>query len=169
MYYKPSIEGFFMGLQFRTGDVTDITSGIVIHGTNCCGGFGSGVAGAIRKKWPTVRDEFLKNVKHSDVDKQAQLGTIQTVKISDNLFVVNCYTQKYFGNDGKIYASTTAIEKCLEHVKTLSKSLQLPIYSVKLGSGLGGLSWNDDVLPIFENIFSDEKNINVIIMDINKT
>ena len=42
-------------------DITTVEEGVVLHGCNCSGGFGSGVAGAIRKKWPDVYEMFKEN------------------------------------------------------------------------------------------------------------
>lgn len=135
-------------IEFIKGDITSVTNGLVIHGTNCSGAFGSGVAGAIRVKWPIVYEVF----KDYPPGKHL-LGEFVPVKINDDLHVANCYTQLFFGSDGKRYASPEAIKKSLTSAYSYAKkhgikSISLP----KIGAGLGGLSWEDEVFPIVEHI-----------------
>lgn len=90
-----------------TGDVTAPIKGIIGHGVNCQGVMGSGVALAIRNKFPKVYTEYLAlcaRTKPEDL-----LGTTQLVKITDDLYVANMFTQLNFGGDGKVYASLDAV------------------------------------------------------------
>lgn len=41
-------------------DITTATRGIVVHGVNCQGVMGSGVALAIRTKWPQIFESYKK-------------------------------------------------------------------------------------------------------------
>ena len=45
-------------LKYIKGDITEIESGIICQQTNCQGVMGSGLAKAIRDKWPKVFDEY---------------------------------------------------------------------------------------------------------------
>ena len=45
-----------VGLTVVKGDLLSVTEGVIAHGVNCRGAFGSGVAGAIARKFPWVRD-----------------------------------------------------------------------------------------------------------------
>lgn len=129
-------------------DITTITIGIIAHGCNCSGGFGSGVAGAIKRKWPLVYEKY-----HQLVNGQNHklLGSCQLIEIvSKQLYVVNCFTQIFYGNDKKTYANIEAIDRCLEELYKYSEELNLPVYIPKIGCGLGGLNWDDDVKPLIE-------------------
>jgi len=65
-------------------DVTTVTKGVVAHGVNCQGAMGSGVAGAIRRKWPSVFIEYASY--HINLLNPAEaLGTVQTVKLKKML------------------------------------------------------------------------------------
>jgi O-acetyl-ADP-ribose deacetylase (regulator of RNase III) len=127
-------------IEYINDDITKVDHGLVIHGTNCSGGFGSGVAGAIRKKWPIVYKRFVENGKGSHL-----LGTFDPVKIHDDLIVANCYTQLNFGSDGKVYASIDAVWTALHRAyyyayNNCIESICMP----KIGCGLGGLHWEYD-------------------------
>lgn len=98
-----------------TGDVTAPIKGIIGHGVNCQGVMGSGVALAIRNKFPKAYQEYLQLC--SEKKPEELLGTTQLVQISDDLYVANMFTQLKFGHDGKVYASLDAIRSaCLDLV-----------------------------------------------------
>lgn len=144
-------------IEYVNSDITEVYSGLTIHGVNCQGAFGSGVAGAIRRKYPEVYEAFKK----CPTGKQ-MLGEFIPVNVDEypNLIIGNCYTQEYYGSDGKVYASLEAIRESL--TKAFLYATLNDIYSVnmpKIGAGLGGLNWNDvegvitDVYSNFSKIF----------------
>lgn len=139
-------------------DITTVTHGIIAHGVNCQGVMGSGVAGAIKQKWPTVYNEY-KAYCNTLLSPSEALGIVQTVHIADNLIVANCFTQLNYGRDGKKYASPEAIHEAFESLIDYSIYTNLPIYTPKIGCGLGGLSWEDDVQPILRLLMHKSRTI----------
>lgn len=138
-------------IEYVNADITTVTSGLVVHGTNCSGGFGSGVAGAIRRAWPIVYKTFCQYPPGSHL-----LGEFVPVKVSDTLIVGNCYTQLKFGNDGKRYASPEAIYASLTKAYQYASQNGIDeLIMPKIGSKLGGLSWTDEVEPIVNQLASD--------------
>lgn len=141
-------------------DLTTVTEGIVAHGCNCAGGFGSGIAYAIRNKWPIVYDHFKENGTGFRL-----LGTVDYVDISEELIVANCYTQELYGPPGMKYASYLAIEKCIKEVAEEAWMLKMDLYLPKLGCGLGGLNW-EEVSDVYEEVFSYYADVNIYVCDI---
>ena len=140
-------------IEYVNDDITKVYNGLIIHGTNCSGAFGSGVAGAIRKTWPEVYKRF----KNSPTGEE-MLGQFIPVEVSPLLTIGNCYTQLRYGNDGKVYASLTAIEKSLTEA-FLYATLN-DIYCVnmpKIGAGLGGLDWTD-VEAVVKKVYANFSN-----------
>lgn len=132
-------------MKLIKSDITQETSGLIVHGCNTVGGFGSGVAGAVRRKWPQVHKRF------SEVGTGLHLlGTIDIIKINDGLWVCNAYTQESCGNDGQRYASPEAIDMCLHKAFSWCYLNGQPLKAPMIGAGLGGLSWEDEVKPLFE-------------------
>jgi len=136
---------------------------VIMHGVNCQRVMKSGVAKALFTKWPQVKEEYMKLP-----DVHMVRGAAHPVKIQDKLYVVNCYTQKRYGYDGFIYAEVGAIEMGLEAAINLAIGLGVKtIYSPKIGCGLGGLDWEDDVQPVFEKAEQRYPQINITICDFN--
>lgn len=116
-------------------DITTVTEGVLINGVNCQQVMGSGVAKAYFTKWPQVREQYLIWGKN-----QVKLGKFDHVRIEqDKLYVANCWTQEYFGADGKMYADRDAILHSVTKAATFAKEKGLEIYTPWVGCGLGGL------------------------------
>jgi O-acetyl-ADP-ribose deacetylase (regulator of RNase III) len=134
-------------ITYVSGDVTNATQQVIMHGVNCAGAFGSGVAGAIKQKYPAVRDAYLA---HSP----KLLGTCQFVKLDDTVWV-NAFTQQNYGYDGRKYADMVAVGSCLVEVAEYMKNNNMTSIAMpKIGCGLGGLEW-DQVSILVEHLLKD--------------
>ena len=50
-------------MQIIEGDITLESSGLIIQGVNCQGAMGSGIALAIKNRWPEVYDAYKSHPK----------------------------------------------------------------------------------------------------------
>ncbi len=150
-------------IDYITKDLTTVEEGegVIYHGCNCVGGYGSGVAGAIRRKWPSAYEAFKENGVGEDL-----LGQVDLLLYSGQPVIANSYTQIHCGNDGKRYANPEAISSTLFHVAEYANIEGYDIYMPMVGCGLGGLSWEDEVLPIVEKVSSEYPELNIHICDI---
>jgi O-acetyl-ADP-ribose deacetylase (regulator of RNase III) len=136
-------------IKYVKGDITGAPQSVIAHGVNCSGGFGSGVAGAIKQKHPAIRDAYMA---HSP----RILGTCQFVSYQNQVWV-NAYTQQNYGNDGKQYASLEAIAECLVEINEYMHDLAITDIALpKIGCGLGGLDW-EDVKILVDGILEDHE------------
>jgi hypothetical protein len=156
-------------MNFLLKDITTVTRGIIAHGCNASGGFGSGVAGAIKRKWPMVAQA------HKDMGEGEDLmGLCHLINLSssaaDELWVANCYTQLLYRRPGdpsdKRYADCNAIEKCLTDVMTHASVYDLPVYIPPIGCDRGGLDFFQDLIPILIKIDAAFPNIELNVCDI---
>jgi O-acetyl-ADP-ribose deacetylase (regulator of RNase III) len=136
-------------IKVINGDLTAVEDGVILHGCNAQGVMGSGVAKALRDKYPEIFDPY-KKVCDSVTNKAELLGEIVPVVIEGtNVTVVNGITQINYGKDGKVYADLTAIRKAVVNTAlTFQEDIHLPA----IGSGLGGLDWDKEVLPLLRTI-----------------
>jgi len=134
-------------ISYIQGDVTEATEQVIAHGVNCTGHFGSGVAGAIKRKHPYVREQYLGL-------KQHVLGTCQFVNYNGAVWV-NAHTQQDKGYDGQQYADLEAVAECLNEIDNYMHENKLTSIAMpKIGCGLGGLKW-EDVEILVDGILSD--------------
>lgn len=149
-------------IEYIERDITTVGHGIIAHGTNCSMGFGSGVAGAIRKKWPNVYDHFMK------IPGATMLGKVDFINLdpfAECLWVANVYSQQSMGYDRKRYASPEAIASGMQQVIEHAVKFKLPVYMPRMGCGLGGLNWEADVLPIINQLAEQYPKIHIYVCD----
>jgi O-acetyl-ADP-ribose deacetylase (regulator of RNase III) len=139
-----------MSIEYIIGDITQETSGLIIHGCNCKGVMGAGIALAIRNKWPKVFKEYKSYLNKYGDDA---LGTLQIVKISDGLYIGNAFTQLTYGRNPEVkYADVHAIKLAVHQAVFFAGLYELELKSSAIGSSLGGLDWEQDVLPIYQDL-----------------
>lgn len=148
-----------MKINYVNGDLLTVADGLILHGVNCQHKFNAGIAKQIRIKYPEVYKTYMSSPKGTDM-----LGEFVPVAVSPWLTVGNCYTQEYYGNDGKIYANLTAIHQSL--TSAFLYAILNSIYRIsmpKIGAGLGGLKWQDvdEVIRNVYNNFSNDVQLNI--------
>lgn len=140
---------------YEEKDITTVENGVVAHGVNCQHAMGSGVALAIKNKWPVIYRAYMQITTE---DQLKMLGSAQMVEIVRNeLYVVNAFTQFTCGgqpSDGsrRKYATEEAIYSSLKQAFSLAKNENLTLYLPMLGAGLGGLLWDEEVVPQIESL-----------------
>lgn len=150
-------------IDYITKDLTTVKEGegVIYHGCNCAGAYGSGVAGAIRRKWPSAYEAFMENGVGKDL-----LGQVNILLFNGQPIIANAYTQLTYGSDGKSYADYVAIAKTLSQVAEYCDAAKIDLYMPKVGCGLGGLNWELEVRPIVEFVSKDFPELNIHICDI---
>jgi O-acetyl-ADP-ribose deacetylase (regulator of RNase III) len=142
-------------------DITQSDATLILHQVNCQHTMGSGVAKAIKTKWPRVYHDYM------SIEEQ-KLGMIQTVKVETNKYVVNMFAQDKYGYDGKRYTSYDALDKCLQQVAEFCRNEMIDYIAIpyNMSCDRGGASWNV-VLSLIENAFKDNF-INIEICEYKK-
>lgn len=126
----------------RKGNILD-AKGIILHQVNCQGVMGSGVAKAIKDKWPSAfagyRDWWSScgGPRHAD----EFLGDVYFSEHGD-VWVGHCFAQDRYGNDGFRYTSYDALDLCMKEVARVAP--QFPGADINfplIGCGTGGGHW----------------------------
>lgn len=153
-------------MQYIEKDITTVDFGIVAHGVNCQGAMGSGVAKAIKEKWPQIYVRYLQAG-----TGETMLGAVDLIDVkpdTDQLFVANCYTQLFYGNNGR-FANEDAIAQALDRVMQYAAYYNLPVYLPKIGAGLGGLDWEKEVEPIILWLDNIYRTVDIFVCTFNST
>jgi O-acetyl-ADP-ribose deacetylase (regulator of RNase III) len=148
------------------GDVTEpIGEGnkIIIHCCNDIFVMGSGVALAIKRKWPLVYKKYKEWR-----NQKPQLGDVQFVKVESNIAVGNILGQHGIGFiNGEPPIRYGAIDRALGRVGLIAKknnaSVHLPF---KMGADRAGGEWSKIEEMIKKNLC--EQDIEVIIYEFNQ-
>ncbi len=150
-------------IKYKIGDITEAEENIICHQVNCQGKMNSGVAKAIRKKWPVVYDKYITHCKILPDEKL--LGEIQIISLSYK-DIVNMFSQNLYGYDGKQYTSYDAFMRCLSQIKfnyDPQSEFTTIAFPYKIGCVRGGASW-----PIIQEMIETKmKDYNVTFYCIN--
>lgn len=134
-------------IEYRKGNLLDVTEGIIVHGCNAQGVMGSGVAKAIKDKYPGVYRRYVADLREGLVG----LGGVSWHTVSDYLIVASAVTQERYGWDtSSTYVNYVALAKCFSDVFMFAKHYNDTVYFPKIGAGLGGGDWN-----IIEQLIND--------------
>lgn len=127
-------------MKYVKGDLLSATKGLIVHGVNCQGVMGSGVALAIKNTYTKAYLEYLTFVQMYGPGR-ALLGMVQFVHVSKELVIANAFTQNTYGRDPKRYVSYEAIDTVFAELAEFCDP-NTPISMPKIGSGLGGGDWD---------------------------
>jgi len=117
------------------GNLLDTTVSAIAHGVNCQNTMGSGVAKALFTKWPEIKSKY-----HDFCNMNGpshRLSQVQAVNTDDKT-ILNCFTQEWYGYDGRKYVSYDAIYECFNFISQFYDEVAIP----KIGCGLAGGDWN---------------------------
>lgn len=162
-----------MSLRFELGDITKCDAEYICHQVNCQGAMGSGVAKAIKDKWPVVYEEYQEKFKTTrklvEIASDSKaikidellLGNIQTVLVSTNgKAVINMFAQEYYGYDGDQYTSYDAFWKCLNEIKNIVPKGSTIAFPSKIGCCRGGANWQV-ILTMISEVLESDYNVEI--------
>lgn len=158
-------------MKYVRGNLLDLFDAgefdMIIHGCNCRGIMGAGIAKQIADRYPIVakadRELSLNRMMN---DPKMFLGTYNYIDIGNDKLkiVVNAYTQVNPGPCASLHAIGDVFFDINFHAKNEGCVFgKLKIGIPMIGAGLGGLDWNDVVKVIDEN--SSHLDITTVIYD----
>ncbi len=153
-------------ITYKKGNLLNTPDKIIAHGCNALGVMGSGVALAIKTKYPRAFEIYYSFYKmHSQNIDDHLMGYCFAAPQNDGKVILNCITQKYAGHDGQRYVSYDAMDSCMGHIAEYLETMQPGINAVsmpKIGAGLGGGNWE-----VIEAIINHRlKDVNVTVWEL---
>jgi O-acetyl-ADP-ribose deacetylase (regulator of RNase III) len=138
------------------GNLLESECQYICHQVNCQAKMNSGVAKAIREKWPIVYDKYVTKYDNTKYDilcrygnfeimpevSEVLLGDIQCVYINSSKIIINMFAQQYYGYDGRRYTSYDAFWSCLGKIREEVPEGSLIAFPDHIGSCRGGANWN---------------------------
>lgn len=125
---------------------------LIVHGCNCFGTMGAGVAKGIKAAFPQAFEADLATERGS----KDKLGTCSFAEIPNEgaaLIVVNAYTQFDWRGSG-VKVDYEAVRSCMRWIKARysGKRIGLP----KIGAGLAGGDWKEIASIIEEELAGED-------------
>lgn len=158
-------------MKYILGDLLASDERIIAHGCNAQGVMGSGIAKAIRDKYPECYNVYHR--KYLEDGEQLTLGDtifyyhmpFDTNGIPARI-IGNCITQNLFGRTGNCFVDYDAIAESVYRVFELAQGTQIKSVGLPLiGAGLGGGDWNRIEEIIIRCSYENEIEANVYLID----
>lgn len=135
---------------------------IIIHGCNAQGKMGSGFAKELKERYPGAYDAYMEVHANTGLF----VGDVVYYIKNDGVIVANAITQKFYGYDGKKYASYDAIDQCFIRINDFLMKLDNPssvrLHFPKIASDLGGCDW-EVVKKIIEHRITEDVEMHLYI------
>lgn len=147
-------------IKHINGNIFNSDAEIICHQVNCQGKFGRGMAGQIKKIYPTAYEDYIKNtincIKHYNGDTSKLLGQVLFSEVRDHKFIAHLYGQNFYGKDGKVYTCYPFLKIAMEKVRDYSIISHCNKIAIPHGIGCGnaGGDWNV-VDKIIKEVFID--------------
>lgn len=126
----------------QSGNLLDVTEGLICHQVNCLGIMGAGLALQIRRRYPDVYQQYYDLCREGGY---TLLGSIQVIKINDLLSAVNIFGQEKIGTDSRktnYEAIDSAFKKLKQHTEIHNLDPNKVYIPERMGCTLGGGNWN---------------------------
>jgi hypothetical protein len=145
-----------MEIKIIEGNLLDSKTDLILHQCNMKSKMNSGVAKAIREKWPIVFEKY----KQLCDSKGQKMGMCQPVKVSDNQRVINMFSQENYGYDGKLYTSYDAVNECFGKIKAYMELKSLKSLSIPYNMCCcrGGANWDVIMALLKANLIKSTTN-----------
>lgn len=160
-------------MHYLKGNLLDTDCDYICHQVNCQGKMNSGVAKAIREKWPVVYKEYqdwqmsydawahcvaTSEDRRNELLGTVMLGRVLQVPVSENQTVLNLAAQLNYGYDGRRYTSYDAFWMCLGAIKqTVPKGSSIG-FPDHIGCCRGGANWNI-IKAMIEEVLGNDYDI----------
>lgn len=167
-------------IKLVKGDATDPNGNgtkIIVHICNDVGGWGKDFVMAISKKWKQPEAEYRNWYKNKELEqtdtiqferleskdkysneKKFELGNVQFVKSSDDIWVANMIAQRDIrpSEDGIPPIRYTYVSECLERVRQFAKRQNASVHMPRIGCGLAGGQWTEIEEIVNGNLIAHE-------------
>ncbi len=133
-------------ITYLTSDLFESHAQVLVNAVNTVGVMGKGIALEFKRKYPEMFKEYQVLCKSGVFD----IGQLWLYK-SPEKWILNFPTKRDWRNPSKIEYIEAGLTRFVEIYEEESiTSISFP----RLGSGLGGLNWENEVQPLMEKYLS---------------
>lgn len=142
---------------YTTGDLLKSSADALVNTVNCEGYMGKGIAYQFKMQFPNNNKDYVKSCKTGEL----QIGKLHYFE-EDGKIIINFPTKNKWRAKSKI----EYVEKGLDELVSLIEQLGIQSIAIPpLGSGNGGLIWNDVKLLIEKKLSDVDDNVQILIYE----
>jgi O-acetyl-ADP-ribose deacetylase (regulator of RNase III) len=149
-------------IEFKTGDILRADAEALINTVNCVGIMGRGIALQFKNDFPENFKTYEAACKREEV-QPGKMFVFETGTFTNPKFIINFPTKRHWRGKSRMEDIDSGLKALVDEIRSRGiRSIAIP----PLGSGLGGLNW-DDVRPRVEAALRGIENLHVIVFEPN--
>ena len=142
-------------ISYKTGNILSENTEAIVNTVNCVGIMGRGIALQFKNSFPENFKSYVAACKRQEV-KPGKMFVFETGGLTNPRYIINFPTKRHWRGKSRIEDIESGLVALVKEIQQRNiRSIAIP----PLGSGLGGLEW-DDVRPRIEaalHKFSDRQ------------
>ena len=147
-------------ITFKQGDLFQDQSEALVNPVNCVGVMGKGLALEFKNRFPDNFKEYAQACWVNRVQPGRML-VFKTYQPQTHSYIINFPTKRHWRDSSRIEDIQTGIQALAEEIRSRRiASIAIPA----LGSGLGGLQWNE-VRPIIESGLRELEEVRITVYE----
>ena len=128
------------------------------HGCNCEGVMG-GLAAKVERRWPAMAAVYRARC---DDGTFTLGGVLPWLDEETGVWIYNLATQQHPGADARLEAIADSVRAAITHARDNGVRT---IYLPRIGSGIGGLDW-DDVRATLERVDAEAAEVELVVVSL---
>jgi len=147
-------------IEFTSGDILKDDVDAIVNTVNCVGIMGRGIALQFKNAWPENFKAYEAACKREEV-QPGRMFVYEVGQLTTPRYIINFPTKRHWRGKSRIEDIESGLKALVGEIRQRGiRSIAIP----PLGSGLGGLDWND-VRPRIEAAMRDVPGIRVRIFE----
>ena len=147
-------------IEFKSGDL--LTEGVeaLVNTVNCVGVMGRGVALQFKNSFPENFDAYATACRRGEL-QPGRIFVFATGQITNPKYIINFPTKRHWKGKSRLSDIEAGLRSLVNEIRRLGiRSIALP----PLGSGLGGLDWQD-VRRLIDHALSPLEGVRVVVFE----
>lgn len=147
-------------IRFERGDILAADAEALVNTVNCVGVMGRGIALQFKNRFPANFKAYAAACKRNEV-RPGKMFVFDTRELSWPRYIINFPTKRHWRGKSRIEDIRAGLDALADEIRAREiRSVAIP----PLGSGLGGLDWND-VRPLIEEAMAVLPDVGVVIFE----
>lgn len=126
-------------IEYKTGNILEEDAEALVNTVNCVGHMGRGIALQFKKAWPENFRAYAAACRREEV-RPGKMFVFETGLLTNPRYIINFPTKRHWRGKSRIEDIEAGLEALVAEIRQRGiRSIALP----PLGSGLGGLDWQE--------------------------
>jgi len=147
-------------IDYTSGDILRADAEAIVNTVNCVGVMGRGIALQFKKAWPDNFKVYAQACKNKQI-QPGKMFVFDTQQLANPRYIINFPTKRHWRGASRMEDIESGLEALVETIRENHiQSIAIP----PLGSGLGGLDW-EQVKSRIEQALGALPEVHVIVLE----